>query len=429
MLRVFLVVVMGLIAFAAQAQSPIKLTGNGLKGAYYVYNADRDRMVAQLIFNQGEAHNPYAEGLAHYVEHLAWLNALGLEHGDPSRHSNASTTLTQTTYWLNGEQSEFVDMLQKLHRVFMPFEIERKFMAQERDIIMREYDYRVRENTQYPVYIDMNSAFFGGTVYGRDVLGLPEDIKQFSIDDAIKLHGLSHRPAHATLVIMGNLPVAAVRELVAAEFPSDQAQQAGDELAPLNITSARNIKTMPLEDQTEEELVFQKFVANGLPKATSQLGLELMILEDILESTREGGMAKALRYDDFIARDFDIDLNQPNDGYFSISFYASPDRGVDLEHLLQAFEENLEEIATKGIPQETFDKLLKRAQDEFGASIKRSDAVYSDVPYYLSLEEEPQSYDEFLENLGKVTREQINTHLLKLVGDGHAEIRFVVPKS
>jgi len=429
MLRVFLAATFCMLSFAAWAQAPQKLSNNGLKAAYYIYNPDRDRMVVQLIFDQGEAHNPYAEGLAHYVEHLVWLNALGLEHGDPSRHSNASTTLTETTYWLNGEQSEFVEMLEKLHRVFLPFEIEREFMAQERDIIMREYDYRVRENTQYQIYVDLTQAVYGGTVFGRDVLGTPEDIRQFSIEDAIKLHNQTHTFGNATMVIMGNLPVGAVRELVATQFPVGDVIARQDTLEKLELGVQRNVKTTPLDDQTENELVFEKFVASGFEKATSQLGLELQILEDILESTRVGGMAKPLRFDDFIARGFDIDLDQPVDGYFSIGFYADPDRGVELEQLLQVFETNLAEIAATGIPQKTFDKLLKRAVDEYGASITRADAVYSEVPYYLALDEEPLSYDQFLENLSKVTRDRVNQHLTKLAGDGHVEIRFVTPKS
>jgi len=429
MLRVLFVAAFSLMPFAAMAQTPQKLTANGLKSAYYVFNPDRDRMVTKLIIDQGEADNIYAEGLAHYVEHLAWLNALGLKHGDPSRHANASTTATETTYVLSGEQSEFVEMLDKLHRVFLPFEIERTFMEQERDIIMREYDYRVRENVQYPVYVDMTEALYGGTVYGRDVLGRPEDIKNFSIDDAIKLHALSHTFEHASLVIMGNLPFGAVQELVSSQFPMRDGPVESPKRETLRFGVARNRETMALEGQTENELVFQKIVASGKEKASTQVGLELQILEDILESTKDGGMARPLRFDDFIARSFDIDLDQLDDEYFSFNFYAAPDRGVSLDQLLDAFEANFAKIAGAGVSAETFEKMHKRAIDEYAANSQKADEVFSDVPYYLSFDEEPQSYDKFLENLDKVTLDQVNQHLKALNGEGHTEIIYITPKS
>ena len=41
---------------------------------YLITDRDARSFEARLIFQAGELDNPYTEGLAHYVEHLAWLN-------------------------------------------------------------------------------------------------------------------------------------------------------------------------------------------------------------------------------------------------------------------------------------------------------------------------------------------------------------------
>ena len=41
---------------------------------YLITDRDARSFEARLIFQAGGLDNPYTEGLAHYVEHLAWLN-------------------------------------------------------------------------------------------------------------------------------------------------------------------------------------------------------------------------------------------------------------------------------------------------------------------------------------------------------------------
>jgi predicted Zn-dependent peptidase len=428
MLRVLCAVLFCLCSFSAASQSAQEMSEHGLKSAYYIYHPDLDRMSVQLIIDKGEAENPFTEGMAHFVEHLAWLNALGLKHGAPSRHANASTTHHATTYWLSGPHGEFGEVLEKLHRVFLPFELEQKFMEDERKIIMREYDYRASENYQYPVYLDLQEAVYGGTEFGRDVLGTPTDIENFSVEIAAKLHASTHRFENASLVILGSLPFAHAQELVRSQFPpGDQIiiKQSGP---AVKLKPGRNHKTIPLEKQTDPELVFEKYVAIDPQNFTTQLDLELKILDDILESTRTGGVAKPLRFDDFIARNFDLDLN-PVPGYMSLHFYASPDKGVDLDRLLLAFEESFSQIVDAGIPRKTFDKVHKRVLDEYGAKTQREIWLYKRLPYYLAFDEEPPTYDQYLENLGKVTLDQVNAHLQTLSQPGQIEIRYVTPIS
>ncbi len=56
---------------------------------YLITDRDAGSFEAGLIFQTDELDNPYAEGLAHYVEHLAWLNVTQSKNFEALRHSNA----------------------------------------------------------------------------------------------------------------------------------------------------------------------------------------------------------------------------------------------------------------------------------------------------------------------------------------------------
>ena len=56
---------------------------------YLITDRDARSFEARLIFQNGELDNPYAEGLAHYVEHLAWLNVTQSQNFEALRHFNA----------------------------------------------------------------------------------------------------------------------------------------------------------------------------------------------------------------------------------------------------------------------------------------------------------------------------------------------------
>ncbi|MEN9011110.1 MAG: hypothetical protein ABF241_03460 [Yoonia sp.] len=70
---------------------PREVQQNVFKQALVLNNPEIDSAFIHLVFPSGEAQNPYAEGLAHYVEHLAWLSAM--KGPDQTRalkaHSNA----------------------------------------------------------------------------------------------------------------------------------------------------------------------------------------------------------------------------------------------------------------------------------------------------------------------------------------------------
>ncbi len=84
--------------------------------------------------------------LAHYTEHLAWLPNIGKDSRPEDRDSNAWTSDYAVGYWLSGPPEDLTDMLRRLKVVFDPIDLPRDVAETERDIVLREYDWRMADN-------------------------------------------------------------------------------------------------------------------------------------------------------------------------------------------------------------------------------------------------------------------------------------------
>ena len=172
---------------------------------YLITDRDARSFKARLIFQNGELDNPYAEGLAHYVEHLAWLNVTQSKDFEALRHSNAWTNLTSTAYVTHSSETWLTKELQRLIEVSTPFTLAERFMLEERDIILREYEASVAENPYFEIEQNINKAIYPSSPWARSVLESPTEIEDFSLINAKKLHRKSHELGNAVLIVTGNI--------------------------------------------------------------------------------------------------------------------------------------------------------------------------------------------------------------------------------
>ena len=172
---------------------------------YLITDRDARSFEDRLIFQNGELDNPYAEGLAHYVEHLAWLNMTQNENFKALRHSNAWTNLTSTTYVTHSSETWLTKELQRLIEVSAPFTLAKSFMLEERDIILREYEAKFAENPYFEIEQNITKALYPSSPWARSLLGSPTEIEGFSLINAKKLHCKSHELGNAVLIVTGNI--------------------------------------------------------------------------------------------------------------------------------------------------------------------------------------------------------------------------------
>lgn len=401
----------------------------GLAGVYFFPDRSPDLIETFLFIKSGAFYDEGREGLAHYLEHLVWLNAVNPDgRATTARHDGASLDGLTTTYSLKGKPEELDAYLETLTKVFEPPSLDEAFMREEVDIIKREYDYRVLERPLYPVYRDIQTHLFGKMGRGRAALGTPETISKFTPEAAVALHARTHVPANAVLFIMGNADLETVEPLVEKHFGGMAAGSPPPRYERSAFQERREILETSVEGLTSPRLIYAKRIMLETPLAKDRLQLRLSLLHSIWDSTLEGSLAKPLRFDDFITNNFSLSLSSIEPGEVLMTFNAVPDEGVELSSLLKAFEETLKVLADDGIPGATFERIRDKRLAALDDAVGRRWLALDLVADQIANEAEPISAETYIERFGGTTLDELNVLVHALSGPGDVVAVSVSPK-
>lgn len=151
------------------------------------------------------------QGMAHFVEHLifkgtakrkAWhiLNRMENVGGDLNAYTNKEETVIYSAFLTEhfGRAFELlVDIV--FHSTFPQREIEK-----ETEVIIDEIQ-SYEDNPSELIFDDFEDLIFRGHPLGRNILGNPEQLKQFRSEDAAAFTAHFYHPNNMVFFVLGNL--------------------------------------------------------------------------------------------------------------------------------------------------------------------------------------------------------------------------------
>lgn len=389
---------------------------------------DKSGSVAvHVVFPVPEGAHP----LMHYTEHVTWLNAVGGGRG-ADRHSNAWTTVHAVGYWLKRDKSDLHEMLNELSDVFAPIEVPADFAAQERDIVMREYETRMIGNPDAQAIEAMNAFLYAGNALAASVIGTTENIAALSYDEARALHAATHQPDRARLIVIGDVSERQVRHAMGVSGWPDMAADRPEVALPTFRLAESDTTTLQYPDRdAAPRLIWRRAVTLPAPVEFDLLEARTALLRDILSTNLAGGLAGPLRFNAAIARSFDVQIWPVAEDTIEISFTATPDRGVSLAELQVAFEANLAEAASAGIPEGTYSRVLNRFDGFWPDWDDESETARWMTDYVLdrvSTLRDPLSLRGLRRLRHGLALETTNALLCQLAEEGRTAVAFIGPE-
>lgn len=400
---------------------------NQARDVYVLHTDEREVQVHVII---GLDHT--VSGLAHYVEHLTWLNSVGAQERSADRRSNAWTSNIAIGYWLSSAPDDLPDSLATLAEIFNPLHLLRAFAEQERGIIMREYESRMVGQPDAQAGEAMNAFLYQGSVVADSVIGTPEEIKALDYDDALTLHAVTHRPEHASLVVIGDVTEGQVqRALRQVDWPEPQRERS--KIAPPLFELDQNAETMLRypDANAAARMIWRRVVALPEPLPFDLLEAQTALLQNILGTNLPGGLAGPLLFDAAIARGFDVQVWPIDEGVIEISVRVAPDRGVTLAELCHFFEAALSAIADEGIPEASYERVLGRFNDYWPDWNDEDETARWMADYVLervSSRREPLIERELTRLEQRLSLTTTNALLRQLAGEGRTATTFIGPE-
>lgn len=307
-------------------------------------------------------------GYAHYVEHLTWLGAFEGTALSSEDGSNAWTTEGSIIYQLQGPRGEFRRMLSTFAMALQPLSVPIARAEAERDIIAREYDYRVTGYDDREAGDALDRYLYQGNPGATSTIGTPEQIAVFSYEKAKSFHDLTHGPYKAALAVSGDISAEEVsRALVESRFPPLALRFAIS--PPAFRYAGRGKMTLSISPAlaTRPRMMWRKVAALTQPVQYDKLIQQCNLLQQVLSSALSGGLEHKLRYAAAVASTLRIAIFPLDESHVELRIWATPDIGVGFTALTSAMENSISQ--TSQLPAETFSRVLKR----FLRSLKQSD--------------------------------------------------------
>lgn len=405
-------------------------TDAGFKSVYLAENPSASTVTVALVVLAGEVDVEGPEGLSHYLEHLMFWHAD--KAGGKALHArggNAWVNGILSSYFNQSEKTDLPDMLEFIARLYTPPDLDKDFMIRERSVVAREYDLRVSENPDWRIQTALRKKLYNNHPVSRSVIGTPESIHSLSIESAVEFHRRYYHPQNSVLFISGDI---SQHEAVSAVNTYLPQLQSGN----LHAAGWRNADIISEFDKTfdfvDDQVNYERLLYGSLSRFPENLqGAKswyvLKMLERIIDSALEGGVARPLRMDNFILRSFAIGLHRLLNDTFEFNMYAEPDKGVDLPKATEAIEDALQTIAKQGIPENTLERVRTRMlQTEQRIADDQFDNYWR-LAVQLSEGVKPVSGQEHIDQIKAVSLAEVNQLMNALANPARRSIAHIKP--
>jgi zinc protease len=394
---------------------------NGLRYAIRPNQRPQNQVLVRMTIDFGSAAEAEDEqGLAHFIEHMAFngstnvpegemvkmLERLGLSFG---ADTNASTGYTQTEYKLDLPKSDphLIERALFLMREtareisFNPAAIDR-----ERGVILAEKS--ARENFGFQSGRAANNLFYPGTFYAtRYPIGTTDVIQSAPAERMRALYRTYYRPDRIKIIIVGPVdPVAIERELVAkfADWHADAPPLGALDQCLLDTNRALSAQSF-VHPEISESMSVQQFLQDKKRPDTLERGM-IELKMGIASAIISRRMARRSREEDMPFLGGGVTFNFGLCDQYATIGYGVAGKDGSWRSLLAFTEQTVRQAVEYGFEESEIAEQIKRldAQYENAAKDEGTESSAAIANALVSLDEDVYNSDRYRQLLWRQIR-------------------------
>jgi zinc protease len=315
---------------------------------------------------------PGRTGFAHLFEHVMFEGSMHVPEGSfdtwleaAGGNNNGSTSNDRTNYYedLPANALELALFLESDRMGFLLDDKAPDKINGQRDVVKNEKRQSVDNQPYGQAFIELPAMLYpAGHPYSWSTIGSMEDLSAASFEDVARFFRTYYVPGNASLVIAGDIDVAATRKMVEKWF-SDV--PAGKPVPPLNAPTAvlDGVKKKTITDRVQ---LPRLYLAWHTPALLKPGDAELDILSNLLSGGKNSRLYKRLVYDLQIAQDINaVQQSQALGSNYMIIATARP--GESLDKIQAVIDEELDKL--RATPPEA--REMTRALNQIEANFYR----------------------------------------------------------
>ena len=369
-------------------------------------------------------------GVAHFLEHLFFKGTS--KH--PSKEfdqileskgavTNAATSKDFTHYYIL-IPSQYFELALDLHSDMLlnPL-IPRKELEKERKVVIEE----ISKNNDRPttvLYRNMISGFYKTHPYKRDVIGTKEVIETISREQILDFYNTWYSPQNMTTVIIGDVDTQKALDMVKSKFNK-----------PVGINAKKVVSTYKL-DKKPSSMVENKAEMKvetgyiligfkGCHPMTNKDSYALDVLATILGEGKTSRLYKNIKEQKQLVHSISSSHSSMRDD--SIFYVSANYITEDMERLKSAIFAEIEKLQKNEITSEEIQKAKNIIERDTFYSRESVSNIASAIGYTVTLTNDTSYYKNYLDNINKVTAEDLKRVAKEYLDIDSAVISIILP--
>ena len=371
-------------------------------------------------------------GVAHFLEHLFFKGTA--KH--PSKEfdsileskgavTNAATSKDYTHYYILIPSNHFELALDLHSDMLLNPMIPRKELEKERKVVIEE----IAKNKDKPttvLYNNMVDGFYNIHPYKRQVIGTKEIIETISREQILDFYNKWYTPENMTTVIVGDVDTQKALNLVKTKFNK-----------PVNVSKTKKKETYKMDkrpaikvEKTTDLKVESGYLLVGFKGVNSishKDSYALDVLATILGDGKSSRLYKNLKEKKQLVHSiYSTHSSYKEDSLFYISANYVID---DVEKIKAEIFAEIEKIQENEIPKDEIQKAKNIIERDTFYARESVSNMASEIGYTVTLTGDTSYYKNYLENINKVTSEDLKRVAKEYLNSENSVISVINPQN
>ncbi len=347
---------------------------------------------------------PGRTGFAHLFEHLMFEGSKHVPEGafdtlleGAGANNNGSTTVDRTNYYINGPSNalELMLFLESDRMAYLLDTMSPERVDGQRDVVKNERRQSI-ENRPYGIpELELDSMLFPtGHPYSWSTIGSMEDLSAASHEDVQEFFRTYYAPNNASLVVAGDIDIAAAKALVEKWFAEVPRGKPVPPVAP-PAAMLTEVTRRTMTDQVQ----LPRLYLGWLTPATYQPGdAALDVVASLLAGGKNSRLYKRLVYDMQVAQDvYAYQQSQALGSTFFVVATARP--GKSLDEIQKVIDEEIDRLAATPAEPRELERVRNQIEATFLRRAERVGGMYGKADQmnaYYTLTGTPDFFEEDL---------------------------------
>lgn len=370
-------------------------------------------------------------GAAHFLEHLFFrgtkkypAKAFDQILESKGAITNAATSKDFTHYYIL-IPSKYFDLALELHSDMLlnPL-IPRKELEKERKVVLEEIS-KNNDNPSTLLFKNLNGILYQEHPYKREVIGTKEVIETITREEILDFYNTWYTPSNMTTVIIGDIDTVSALEKVKKSFADNKNSQA-KQIKHVYKMDKKPPKQTEIQNDFKVDNGYMLIGFKGVNAANKKDAYTLDLLATILGDGKTSRLYRDIKEQKQLAYTIGAGHSSfKDDSVFFISANFAPENVTKLK---SAIFQEINKLKQYNIEADEIQKAKNIIERDTYYSRESVSNIANEIGYTMILTGDPKYYANYVENIKKVTAQDLREAAKKYLDINYAGISILLPE-